>query len=136
MVIISAVDGPEDASIVEQGEALATAFNDDLHVVHVLSRDEIEDSTGVEGGDVTALERAEKRAAEIAEEVTDEFVAVGRIGRPAKELEDYVESIEGRYLVVGGRRRTPIGKALFGSVSQSVLLNVDIPVVTVRGASQ
>ena len=32
-------------------------------------------------------------------------------------------------IVLGGRKRSPAGKALFGSVTQSVIMNTDIPVV-------
>ena len=131
MVVIAAVDDEGDTHIVEEGAALAEAFNDELHVIHVLSREDVESDAG-KGGTETALERAERRAAEIAEETGEEFDAVGRIGRPAQELEDYATSEDARYVVIGGRKRTPIGKALFGSVTQSVLLTVDTPVVAIR----
>lgn len=35
-------------------------------------------------------------------------------------------------LVIGVKRRTPVGKALLGSVSQRLLLEVDIPVLAVK----
>lgn len=128
MVIVAAVDDTTDRGIVEEGRSLADAFGEELHVVHVRDREGVEGGTGSEE---TVLEGAADDAAEVAADVTDEYVPIGRIGNPAQELNAYIESIDSRYLVIGGRKRTPIGKALFGSTTQSVLLSVDVPVVTV-----
>ena len=35
-------------------------------------------------------------------------------------------------LVIGVRRRTPVGKALLGSVSQRLLLEADVPILAVK----
>lgn len=131
MVIVIAVDDDDDTHLVVEGVELADAFDDELHVVHVQDREEVEE-TAFEGGEESVVQKAEHLASDIAADATGEYIPVGRIGRPAGEIAEYVESVDARYLVVGGRKRSPIGKALFGSVTQSVLLNVDAPVVTVR----
>lgn len=131
MTIVAAVDGTRnDQSIISEGSALAEAFDDELHVVHVLDRDGIENASGDNQQPIG--DRAETVAADAASPVTDEFMPIGRIGSPAPEIEKYVDVVNARYLVIGGRKRSPIGKALFGSVTQSLLLSVDKPIVTVR----
>ena len=130
MAIVAAVDDTnEDEPVVSEAAALADAFTDELHVLHVRDREAIEDTS--ENDDRSESTVAEDIAADAASAVTDEFTAVGRVGRPVTEIEQYVESTDARYLVLGGRKRSPIGKALFGSVTQSLLLNIEQPVVTV-----
>jgi len=55
----------------------------------------------------------------------------GRVGDPAEEILMEADRLDPEFLAVGGgRRRSPVGKALFGSVTQEVLLNASCPVVT------
>lgn len=130
MAIVAAVDDTsEDQQVVLEATELAKAFTDELHVIHVRDREAIEDNA--ENDDRSASTVAEDIAADAASAVTDEFTAVGRVGRPVTEIEQYVKSTDARYLVLGGRKRSPIGKALFGSVTQSLLLNIEKSVVTV-----
>lgn len=77
---------------------------------------------------------AERVAHDVAEGTLDDLADVsfrGRVGEPVEEVLADAERLDARYLVVGGRKRTPVGKAVFGSMTQSVLLSADRPVVTV-----
>lgn len=141
MVIVAAVDQSERApGIVEEANELGEAFGEPVHVVHVLSRSEF---VGLERTSVSdtgksiptddILDIAEELAQEaIDESGVDDAKAVGLLGEPADEIINYGESNDARYLVIAGRKRSPVGKALFGSVVQSLMLNSDVPVVSLR----
>lgn len=49
-------------------------------------------------------------------------------GDPASTILDVADSIDADGIVIAGRRRSPAGKLLFGSVTQAVLLHSDVPV--------
>ena len=50
-------------------------------------------------------------------------------GDPADQLLDAASAVDADLIVVAGRKRSPAGKALFGSVTQTVILNADRPVM-------
>lgn len=80
-----------------------------------------------------AVAAATEIAADAAARVDDagEFEAVGLVGDPAEQLLDYSAAHDAEYIVVSGRKRSPLNRALFGSVTQALLLNADRPVVAV-----
>jgi nucleotide-binding universal stress UspA family protein len=51
---------------------------------------------------------------------------------PANELLKAMETDDAELLVVGIRHRSPVGKLLFGSVAQQVLLECPKPVLAVK----
>lgn len=61
-----------------------------------------------------------------------ETTAIRRHGDVAEEI--LAEAADGDVdlIVIGGRKRSPVGKALFGSVTQTVLLDADRPVMVIR----
>lgn len=50
-------------------------------------------------------------------------------GEPSEEIVRVAEEIDADAIVLGGRKRSPLGSLLFGSVSQSVMLHADRPVM-------
>ncbi|WP_222912827.1 universal stress protein [Natrinema sp. SYSU A 869] len=56
----------------------------------------------------------------------------GEIGKTDEQLVRVAESIDADRVFVGGRSRSPTGKAFFGSVSQAVMLSSPCPVTFVR----
>lgn len=57
--------------------------------------------------------------------------SVGR-GEPADEILDAAGRLNAALVVLGLRRRTPVGKLLMGSTTQRVLLQADCPVLAVK----
>lgn len=145
MVILAAVDENRDPEkIIKTGHELATAFEEELRVLHVIPEKNAEEhfeniqSIG-EFSDVSMtveIDRAEQIAATLIEQVLGEFSSdkinpVGGIGNPTDEILAQAEAQDARYLIIGGKKRSPVGKATFGSVTQSVILNSDRPTITV-----
>lgn len=134
MTIIAAVDNTDDAErVIKEAAYLATNLNEELQVVHVKDYSEIKESAGGETKPTkrSVREQAQDVAARIGSVTDAEFKPVGLIGRPAAKIISYAESIGSTYVVIGGRKRSPVGKAMFGSDTQKILLNAPCPVLTV-----
>lgn len=54
-------------------------------------------------------------------------------GDPAEQIIALADEIDADLIALSGRKRTPAGKALFGSVVQSVLLSADREVLVAMG---
>lgn len=137
-MIVAAVDRSEQASrVAAEAKELADSFDEPLHLVHVLSSEEfgdIEMDSVDKTGQAMDPDEVEKIASEIAADSASEsyeYTAVGLIGDVSAKIIGYAAEHDARYIVMGGRKRSPIGKAIFGSVTQSVLLNANRPVLTV-----
>lgn len=138
MVVVAAVDRSEHAErIVNQAVSLAEAYNDSVDIVHVMSQSEFVDiQTGSVQQDDKPIEmdRIRQFASDIAEQAIEQisvpYEPVGLVGTPEEEMVRYATDQDARYIVVGPEKRSPTGKAVFGSVAQSILLNANCPVVS------
>jgi nucleotide-binding universal stress UspA family protein len=164
MTILTAVDGGTTPSrAVERGAELASVFGVEHVVLHVMPQERFEEfresTGGSPGGSLTSsisygggtsptnveeytIEDGERHATGVARDVVhatlddpSDTVLVGRVGDPVEEILAEADRRSVRYLVIGGRKRTPVGKAVFGSKTQSILLTADQPVVTVMSES-
>lgn len=140
MTILAAIDGDEGtADVVAEASRLAEKFNEPLHVLFAYERAEhsslvtenitIKERRRLDDDEIQLL--ASDLASEAAMGVTDQYEAIGRRGNPAEEIVAHADDTDASYIVIGGKRRSPAGKALFGSVTQSVLLDTDRPVLVV-----
>jgi nucleotide-binding universal stress UspA family protein len=50
----------------------------------------------------------------------------------AETLLGLVDTLDADLLVIGARQRSPVGKALLGSVAQAVILHANVPVLVVK----
>ncbi|MFB9732170.1 MULTISPECIES: universal stress protein [Ornithinimicrobium] len=64
--------------------------------------------------------------------IEHEVRALVRGNEPAEDLVDVAEESEGELIVIGLRRRTPIGKLILGSNAQRILLEASCPVLAVK----
>jgi nucleotide-binding universal stress UspA family protein len=72
---------------------------------------------------------AVREAGEMLDEAGIEYDVEESSGDPADAIVSTADELDADLIVVGGRKRSPAGKALFGSVTQSVILGANRPVM-------
>jgi nucleotide-binding universal stress UspA family protein len=128
-VVVGYVAKPEGEAAVEQGIAEARLRNAALIVVnsHRGGRDfDSDDSTRVDQ-DLAALE-AKLKASGLDYDVRQ----LVRGFEPAEDLISIAETSDADLIVIGLRRRTPVGKLILGSNAQRILLDAPCPVLAVK----
>lgn len=111
-----------EAAVVEAGRRDAV-----LHVVNASSGESYVDSGIASDEQLDAL-RAKLSGNGVEHEVVQ---SVGRL-EPADEILAAVDRLSAELVVLGIRRRTPVGKLLMGSTAQRVLLQAPCPVLAVK----
>ncbi|EWT02509.1 hypothetical protein N865_04805 [Intrasporangium oryzae NRRL B-24470] len=61
-------------------------------------------------------------------------VAGTDVAEVSSAILDEVKKVGPEVLVIGARRRSPVGKAFLGSVTQTIILEADLPVFVVKSS--
>jgi nucleotide-binding universal stress UspA family protein len=138
--------GPSDADRIERlaEEAIDIAGPADATVVigHVFTREEFDDRVDALGFDREAAEvdpddvagrySSVRELVALLDEADVAYEIHGLVGDYADGVVALAEERDADLVLVGGRKRSPTGKAVFGSVAQEVMLSAPCPVTFVR----
>lgn len=124
------VDGNEERARA-QAEVVADQPENagDIHatILHVFDED---DAMPVREIEAATLAR------DILEEAGIDVDLDGAVGDPTTAILEKAEQVDANRICVAGRKRTPTGKVIFGSVTQGVILSTTRPVLVCSADEQ
>jgi len=138
LVAVAGDDEHRAETFLDAIEPLTGANDRAVHLVHVYSEDDvetIESMYDIDSRDSRALGAAAEHntavstLGEALDERGVERDTHGAVGDAGSEIVALADRLGVEYVVVGGRRRSPTGKAIFGSTAQDVLLSANVPVI-------
>jgi nucleotide-binding universal stress UspA family protein len=138
--------GPNDADRIDQLARtvtdIASPAGADVVIAHVFTDEEFEtvvdrlqfESVGEADPDEVADRHTTVR--DLRSQLEDAGLSTsvrGAVGDHGEEIVELAKHSDADLVVVGGRKRSPTGKAVFGSTAQEVMLTAPCPVTFVRG---
>jgi nucleotide-binding universal stress UspA family protein len=134
-------------AIVREAGKLADGVDADLLLLHVTTEEEFNrENDALAGTDFdmdygigNAREGARQFARDVGQEVLEEgadFEPVGEVGDPTDVILSVAEREGVDHVFVPGKQRSPTGKALFGDLAQTVILDFDGPVTVITGTDE
>lgn len=138
--------GPHDLQhlehIAEQAIDLAAPSDATVVLGHVFTAEEFEadvealdfdiPASDVSADDLAGRHSAVRGVVELLDTAGLDYEVRGAVGNYGDRICALAEDVEADMVVVGGRGRSPAGKAVFGSVAQDVMLSAPCPVTFVR----
>jgi nucleotide-binding universal stress UspA family protein len=126
-VLVAYVPWPEGRAAVTRGIEMSKLTGEPLYVVNAGPGGENMSKAFSDTADMVEVER------ELADSgVTYQLKQFVRGRAAADEIEELAENLPASLLVIGLRRRSPVGKLVLGSVAQDLLLGVECPVLAVK----
>lgn len=150
MTVVAGVSADRaETELLREAARLAGGLDEEFHAVHIVPESRFEELVA-EGDVAPTFGKVREEARSVATDAVDDALAtvddddtaprptpgdealeaVGLVGDPTTELVEYANQVDASLIAVGGRKRSPVGKALFGGVTQAVLQEADRPVVT------
>jgi nucleotide-binding universal stress UspA family protein len=126
-ILVAYVARPEGQAALDKGMEIAKRRKERLVVVNASPGGTKEDTSMA---DVQECERVEKLLRDSG--LDAEFKQFVRGKSAVEEIEALVDSLPASLLVIGLRKRSPVGKLIMGSVAQELLLTVSCPVLSVK----
>lgn len=138
--------GPSDSDridrLAEETIDVAKPAGSTVVLGHVFTQDEFDDTLAkldfdigvddVSPDEVAARHATIRELAKLFDDAGVDYVVRGTVGSHGKAIVDLAEDVDADRVLVGGRKRSPTGKAVFGSVAQEVMLSAPCPVTFVR----
>jgi nucleotide-binding universal stress UspA family protein len=126
-IVVAYVPRPEGQAALDKGIDIAKRRNEPLIVINASPDGDEADPAFA---DVPDFERVQALLENTGLDV--DFKQFVRGKSAAEEIEELVESMQVSLLVIGLRKRSPIGKLIMGSVAQELLLTVSCPILAVK----
>ena len=126
-IVVGYVATPEGRAALETGIAEARLRGSDLVVVNSPRRGAPVDAAMIDDADAAALVEQAAAAgvrAQVRQPVHGDSLA--------EVLGDTASEVDASLVVIGLRRRTPVGKLVLGSTAQRILLDASVPVLAVK----
>lgn len=127
-IVVGYLRTPEGRAALDRAIEEATLRDAELVVVHT-ARDDAEE---VRSYDEEFAQLEQRLDAAGVRMTAKDYV---RDNSPSQDLLTTAKEMEADLLVIGLRRRSPVGKLVLGSNSQDVLLGADCPVLAVKAAA-
>jgi nucleotide-binding universal stress UspA family protein len=126
-IVIGYVPSPVGEAALEAGLAEAAAHDEDVVILNSPRRGATVDPALVdETSDADLVARAQAVGVRARVDHADHGPDV------VATFEAVVKEAEARLIVIGLRRRTPVGKLVMGSSAQRILLEASVPVLAVK----
>lgn len=126
LVIVGYLATPQGRAALDRGIEEANLRGARLVVVHTEEGQRVEDTAGQR----IELDRVRRRLE--ADGLDHEIRELARGNSPAEDLVQLADQVDADLIVIGIRRRSPVGKLVLGSNAADVILNAPCPVLSVQ----
>ena len=126
-ILVAYAPRPEGQAALDKGIEIAKRRKERLLVVNATSGGSKDEAAMASVQDVERIEKLLKEAG-----LDAEFKQYGRGNNAVEEIEALAESLNPYVLIIGLRKRSPVGKLIMGSIAQEILLSVSCPVLAVK----